>query len=401
MASTCPHLFRKLSKITGGLSERTHRIKKSKKLLTTLTVHNVLSGLKNVPILNSYTTSLTSGISINSKSLSRVLEELQTPEELFFYLLTSKCPSEEDLSELKEGLHSKKDLPSETLDLLESIPSEFSSLQMYSLALMSLQSQSSFAKAYGKVPRKDLWIHAFEDALDILGKSPGILSYIYTKKLNKPWSDSDQNTLLRRFCESSGVEESKFLKYFVGVFAEGGSGSVSSHACKAIGSTLSDPYKAVSGGLNAMEGHLHARAIQDSLEWMLQDSYRDSEAVETPVPGFGHSVFKEDPRFKILMKVLKQNYSEHDLYPVLESVVQGVPVVLRSKSKNCIPNGDLAAGVGLYMSGIEVKDMGPALFGFSRSLGMLSNYILDRACELPIEYAESSDLQDLESIVKS
>jgi hypothetical protein len=57
------------------------------------------------------------------------------------------------------------------------------------------------------------------------------------------------------------------------------------------------------------------------------------------------------------------------------------------------------AGAFLYRLGVTEAEMITAFMGISRTMGSLTNYVLDRDCELPIEYAISVDLADVKEIV--
>lgn len=75
-----------------------------------------------------------------------------------------------------------------------------------------------------------------------------------------------------------------------------------------------------------------------------------------------------------------------------------LPQILKEKLRDPQVNGDFIAGAALYAFGIRDGQMGPAILGASRSFSCLANYIWDRACELPIEYAMSFDIQGLEDL---
>lgn len=56
-----------------------------------------------------------------------------------------------------------------------------------SMALLDLQKNSKFAKAYSKggLKKSDFWIHTYDDAIDILRLLPKIAALIYTEKYDK------------------------------------------------------------------------------------------------------------------------------------------------------------------------------------------------------------------------
>ena len=63
------------------------------------------------------------------------------------------------------------------------------------------------------------------------------------------------------------------------------------------------------------------------------------------------------------------------------------PVVLKEhgKTKNPYPNVDAASGCVLYHYGVREFKYYTVIFGVSRALGALTQYVWDRALGLPLE----------------
>jgi len=93
-------------------------------------------------------------------------------------------------------------------------------------------------------------------------------------------------------------------------------GNASAFTSLTIGSTLSDLYYAVSGGLNALAGPLHGLANQECLKFVLEirDKFGGAPSRDEleqlcwdrlkngrVIPGYGHAVLRcPDPRFTAL-----------------------------------------------------------------------------------------------------
>lgn len=108
---------------------------------------------------------------------------------------------------------------------------------------------------------------------------------------------------------------------------------------------------------------------------------------------------KQDPRYHLLKDFWIKYGSSHDLLENIERAAHDCSKLFSGELRNPIPNSDLMAGGYLYSFGVKEPKMVTALMGMSRTLGSLANYILDRECELPIEYAISVDLADIREIL--
>ena len=79
-------------------------------------------------------------------------------------------------------------------------------------------------------------------------------------------------------------------------------------------------------------------------------------------------------------------FKDYDLFDLVSKVYEVVPQILKStgKVKNPWPNVDAHSGVLLLKYGMKEYDF-TVLFGVSRSLGILSQLIWNRALGSPIE----------------
>jgi citrate synthase len=164
-----------------------------------------------------------------------------------------------------------------------------------------------------------------------------------------------------------------------------------------VGSALSDPYYAVSAGLNGLAGPLHGLANQECLNWILQTMDKfggvptekeiEDYAWETlnggkVIPGYGHAVLRvTDPRFTAFNGFGKKYLSKNPVFLTVDRVFNVVPKVLQAhgKAKNPWPNVDAGSGALLYEAGIKEFEYYTVLFSVSRSMGMLSQLVLNRA----------------------
>jgi citrate synthase len=184
-------------------------------------------------------------------------------------------------------------------------------------------------------------------------------------------------------------------------------GNVSAHTCHCVGSALSDPYYAVSAGLNGLAGPLHGLANQECLRWviMVKDKFGGVPTDEQlkqfawdtlnsgqVIPGYGHAVLRvTDPRFTAFHDFGAKVCPDDPLYQIVAKVYKVIPGVLREhgKAKDPWPNVDAASGCLLYHFGITEFEYYTVLFGVSRALGMCSQLIVSRALGEAIERPKS------------
>ena len=398
------------------LTSRVAAIRKNKTPVDTLRVQHILTGLRGAKVLSSFTTNLDpeKGHFIRERSLEDLISQLPRlnealcPESLFWYMIANEMPNAEQIDDFIKEEYFRSELPSHTVNMLQHMPKEIPASVMLSMLVLSLETQSKFGKAYGKVPRNKLWESAYEDTINIISKYPLLLNLIYAKKHSVataqiPTADIGKAAAYAiHITDQTNVDA---IRLFMTLYMDSNSGSVSSHVSKAVGSTLSTPFKATSAALNGIGGPLHGRALEDSLKMLLESKGNLTETVTQRfeqginVPGFGHAVLKHDPRYYIMRDYWIKKGKHQDLLENIERAVHDSSKVLSGKLRSPIPNADLMGGAFLYSFGVKEVEMITALMGISRTIGSLTNYVLDRACELPIEYAMSVDLADIKEIV--
>ena len=184
-------------------------------------------------------------------------------------------------------------------------------------------------------------------------------------------------------------------------------GNVSAHTCHCVGSALSDPFYAVSAGLNGLAGPLHGLANQECLRFVLalKEKYNGVPTKEQLVdfawetlnagkviPGYGHAVLRvTDPRFLAFRDFGLRVCPDDEVFKIVDLLFNTIPDVLKEhgKAKNPWPNVDAGSGSLLYHFGVKEFDYYTVLFGVSRSLGMLSQLIMSRGLGEPIERPKS------------
>ncbi|MCK5800195.1 MAG: citrate (Si)-synthase, partial [Deltaproteobacteria bacterium] len=299
-------------------------------------------------------------------------------------------------------------------DVLEAMPEDSHPMAMLNTAILVMEKESSFRQWYDKgMSKGDYWIPTLDDSLDLLAKLPGIAAAVYRLHYNKgdyinwtsglDWGANYANML--GLTDPTG-DFAKLMRLYLHFHSDHEGGNVSANTCHTVGSALSDPYYAVSAGLNGLAGPLHGLANQECLNWILEtmdkfdgtpseDQLKDF-AFETlrsgkVIPGYGHAVLRvTDPRYTGFNEFGKRYMPEDPVFKTVDRVFNVVPKVLEAFSaervkagKNPIanfwPNVDAGSGALLYHYGLTEFPYYTVLFSVSRAMGMLSQLVWNRA----------------------
>jgi citrate synthase len=199
----------------------------------------------------------------------------------------------------------------------------------------------------------------------------------------------------------------QLIRLYLTLHCDHEGGNVSAFTCHTVGSALSDPYYAVSAGLNGLAGPLHGLANQECLQFVLGVRQRfdgvpsDEQLREYAwttlkeghvIPGYGHAVLRiTDPRFTALHDFGERVCPQDEVFRIVDRVFAIVPGILREqgKAKDPWPNVDAISGALLYHFGLTEFDYYTVLFGVSRALGMCAQLIINRALGTPITRPKS------------
>lgn len=336
-------------------------------------------------------------------------------ESLMWLLLTSEVPTKEQVDTLTAELHARSALPKHVVPLLNSLPKDMHPMTQLTIGLSACQTESKFAHAYATgVSKADYHLYALEDVLSVVAKLPEIAATIYRNVYFDGVVKKDQSLdYAGNFCRMLGYDNHGFdelMRLYLCIHTDHEGGNASAHATHLVGSTLSDPYLAYAGGLNALAGPLHGLANQEVLKW-IQDLKKHFDALGKPInketitefawetlnakkviPGYGHAVLrKTDPRYTCQREFAFKHMPDDELFHVVETIYQVMPEVLKEHGKvqNPYPNVDSHSGVLLWHYGFTQFEFYTVLFGVSRSVGALSQLYWDRALGFPLERPKS------------
>ena len=389
-----------------------------------VTVNMVMGGMRGITGMM-YETSLLDaedGIRFRGYTIPELRERLPKasgggdeplPEGIMWLMLTGEIPSDAQVRALTEELATRGKVPREVFDVLDALPKNTHPMTQLSAALLAMQPESKFAKAYQEgVHKTKIWEHAFEDSMDIIARLPAVCAAIYrrTFKDGKLIAADSSLDWAGNFAHMMGHDSDavkELMRLYMTIHVDHEGGNVSAHTTHLVGSALSDPYLSLVAGLNGLAGPLHGLANQEVLKWLNETREKVGDDASNEqltqfvwdtlksgrvVPGYGHGVLrKTDPRYTCQREFALKHLPNDPMFKLVGKLFEVVPGVLTEtgKVKNPWPNVDAHSGVLLQYYGITEENFYTVLFGASRAIGVLSQLTLSRASGYPIERPKS------------
>jgi citrate synthase len=389
-----------------------------------VTLAQVYQGMRGITGLVTETSLLDAneGIRFRGFSIPELREKLPKieggseplPEGLFYLMLIGEVPTQEDVEHVSATWARRSHVPNYVFDVIESFPVSAHPMTQFTAAVLALQTESKFAKAYGEgISKKEYWGYVYEDTMTLIARLPRIAAYIYRRKY-KGGDHIQPDGMLdwsANFAHMLGYEDESFkelMRLYLTIHADHEGGNVSAHATHLVGSALSDPYLAFAAGMTGLAGPLHGLANQEVIRWIeemcselntnqpskdqIADYIRKTLTEGKVVPGYGHAVLrKTDPRFTAQMEFAKRHCPDNPTVQTVWNVYEVAPPILEGtgKIKNPWPNVDAHSGALLKHYGLVEEDFYTVLFGVSRALGVLASLCWDRALGFPIERPKS------------
>ncbi|MBC8215570.1 MAG: citrate (Si)-synthase [Candidatus Marinimicrobia bacterium] len=384
-------------------------------VISNVTVQQAYGGMRGVKglVCDTSAVSADKGLIIRGIPLLDITHIL--PEEVFHLLLTGELPEDDALKDLQAQLTEHADVPDYVWDVLKSMPADSHPMVMFNTAILVMEKESIFRQKYDEgVPKQEYWKAILEDAIRLVAKLPAIGAGVYRIRFNKGELISPDKTLDwgANFAHMLGIPDpegilKKLMRLYLMLHCDHEGGNVSAFSGLTVASALSDPYYAVSAGLNGLAGPLHGLANQECLKFVLEikDHFNGSPSVEDlkqfvwdrlnsgrVIPGYGHAVLRcPDPRFTAFVNFGKENIKDDPVFDIVKNLFDVVPPVLKEqgKAKNPWPNVDASSGSLLYHFGMTEFSFYTVLFSISRAMGMVSQMVINRALGMPITRPKS------------
>jgi citrate synthase len=364
------------------------------------------------------------GLIIRGIPLMDLVDKL--PEECLWLLLTGELPTAAEVKDLQADLDKRSKVPDYVWKMLDAFPKDAHPMAVFNTLILAMERESKFRARYDEGMKKDMyWEPALEDSLDIIAKIHTIGAAVYRWKYNlgpriepKPGLDWGANYAYMMGTPDPTGGLARLMRLYMVLHSDHEGGNVSAHTSHCVASALSDPYYAISAGLNGLAGPLHGLANQECLAWLEMvvkqfkgapsDEQLDKFARETldsgrVIPGYGHAVLRiTDPRFIAFRKFGEKEGLKSDVFHLACQVYDVVPKILQTiqKIKDPWPNVDAMSGSLIHGYGITQAQYYTVMFGVSRALGMCSQLVMSRAWNEPIERPKSMTFDDLKAKVK-
>ena len=399
-----------------------------KKKIADVTVAQAFGGMRGIKgmICDTSVVEPNKGLIIRGHPLLTIKELL--PEEVFYLLLTGQKPDKEATAALQKDLADRSEVPDYVWDVLKAMPEDSHPMCMLDTGILVMERESEYRRRYTEGMRKtEYWEPMLEDALRLLGVLPGIAAGMYRIRYKKgdPIPNDKSLDWGANYAKMLGVNDptgnfARLIRLYLMFHCDHEGGNVSANTCHTVGSALSDAFYSVSAGLNGLSGPLHGLANQECLGWVLEvmdkfggtpsEEQIEEMAFETlragkVIPGYGHAVLRvTDPRFTGFNEFGKQYLADDPIFMTVDRVFNIVPKVLEAFSKervdagkapiaNFWPNVDAGSGALLYHYGLTEFQYYTVLFSVSRTMGMLSQLILNRALGTPLTRPKSVSIK--------
>jgi citrate synthase len=391
--------------------------------LSEVTVSQAYGGMRGVKCMVTETSAVDpqDGIRFRGHSIPEIEQRLPhapggsqpLPEGVFYLLLTGDFPKERDVSEITLAWRDLETLPDYVKKTLDQMPVDTHPMTQLSMGILAMQRESVFARRYREgMRRAEQWEAMFEDANLLLARLPLLAAYIYRRSYRDgrhiaPAPDLDWAGNLAHMMGVENEEFMELMRLYLTIHADHEGGNVSAHTTHLVGSALSDPWLALSAGINGLAGPLHGLANQEVVRWItglkneigdrptraqIEQYVWDTLNGGQVVPGYGHAVLRRtDPRYMAQRNFALKHMPEDENFKIVQMLYEVVPGILKQqgKAKNPWPNVDAHSGCLLVHYGVTEHDFYTVLFGVSRALGVLASLVWDRALELPLERPKS------------
>ena len=393
-----------------------------------ITVKHLLGGMRGLKVMICNTSFVDphQGLFISGYRVPEF--EDKTPEEIFFLLCTGEFPNDSELSELKDELGKRAQVPVYVWDMLKSLPKETHPMTMFSMGILSMEGESVFKKKYMEgTPKSDYWKYTLEDSLNLIAKLPSLAAGIYkilfmNGNLIPPDPELDMAGNLTKMLGVNNKDKSfaDLIRLYLVLHCDHEGGNVSAFTARVVNSALSNIFYATSAGLNGLAGPLHGLANQECLHFITRihdqlglDARKEEIhlfVVDTlnsgnVIPGYGHAVLREtDPRFTAFLKFGEKHCSNSPYFKTVKKLFEVTPPILKAfkggKIANPWPNVDAISGSLLYHYGMTHYDFYTVMFGISRTLGFCAQNIIARGLNQPIIRPKSITNQGLKGLTK-
>lgn len=313
------------------------------------------------------------------------IAEKSTFEEMVFFLLRGKLPTQEELTQTIKQLEEGRTLPKVADDMISGAPKTahpMTVLQAVTAALSYDEKATNLKDTEFHIKTSVRLISQIATATAKISRHRRGLPVVAPKS----GLTHAENFLYMMSGEVPNKEEARIFDVAL-ILHMDHDFNASTFAARVIASTEARITSSVAGAIGALSGPLHGGANEKVLEMAdsigspekARDWVHDALSKKAKVNGFGHRVYRTmDPRAKVLRGMLEKlvaTKSDKKTYQTLVNVHDTMIEELSKKEKDYIwPNVDFWSG-GLYrLMGLESIDYTP-IFTVARVAGWCSHIV--------------------------
>ncbi len=313
------------------------------------------------------------------------------PKEVIYLLYAGKMAAPEELSSFINDLKNRKQISTEVIRGIRSLPRKGHPMDLFFMALILL---GIFEKTG----------NYREDCLNLIAKLPHLVACIINHHAG--WGETGDCMPELGYVENfvhllnipgkNAAALIEAFKLFSILHYDHGGGNLSTFVGKAVASGLEDLFGSIASAMCALAGPRHGRANQDCLEFVQEIAKQLGETATTAevetflrqrlknkqlIFGFGHAVLRvEDPRATILYEFVKKHYPNHPLVKIALALREVGTKVLSEDPKisDPYPNVDAISGTMLSVAGFSYPQYFTLLFGFARCVGIAIQIVYER-----------------------
>ena len=287
-------------------------------------------------------------------------------------------------------------------------------------SILFLQSSSVFNKSYKNNSAKStLWENYYEDVMNIFAKLPRIAGLIYCNVAKKkPFNLKKNYDYLETFAETITKNNEKFVNFlclFNLLYCDDTASDTFSRVIQMTGSTWADPFLALSSGLSTLGGKsemVNTIEFISQIEKNVGINSNFNEIMEKLHPllvndklevhGFKNQFFTiKDPKYTILESYAKKTYNHLVKFRFINNLEMALTRYhkIGNWKYHIRVTPDFLAGFIL-----QIHKVDPVFFqlitALSKSIGSLSNLLINRAYNLPMEQQDSVNHRQFRKIAR-
>jgi len=323
------------------------------------------------------------------------IEELakkSTFEETSYLLLFGELPTKAELEEFTTKVTEYRDLPTDLIKILKSLPKETKPMDVLQMAVSSLGTfynlEVSPEMVKGKKYNKDYFMNTSAALIGALGSI--VAAWHRIRSDQNPISSNPESTYAENFLLMLGSEKITPLmtRIMDATLVLHGEHTINASTFTAMvtSSTLANASQVVASAIGSLSGPLHGGANEKVVSMLSmidsKDDIRpwldDTLKAKNVVWGMGHREYSvKDPRANILTDMVQELFNEREggVTDIFEKAIELEKACEEKLAhKGVYPNVDFYSGI-LYKEMDIPTDIFTPIFAMSRVSGWLSHWI--------------------------